>query len=189
MKKLSKPTKIAIFIVLIAALIFGIVSLAWLIRYHILFDPYIENDNFAYYNGSGAAAYTYETNSVCVDLNLPTFLKFQGSISSITTSFIDDNGNIDMELQPDFNCRFIYDIKLFGESNIYWGIQDYEAYADSTEVGGPTIITDTELNLIEYYPDEGLSELTYEDCYEDMKEYYNTYIVAVCNNDTFKKIE
>ena len=193
MKKLSKPTKIILICVLVCVLVFAAVLIVWRIRYNILFKPYLENENFSLtYSDDETDIYSYDTDYAYTEVSLPFFLHFNGSIHSKTNDNIgtDENGNIDVDSLLDFSCSFLYFPKLFGDSYITWTIYDYEAYSDDlNNVIGPTIITDTELNLIEYYPDEGLSELTYEDCYEDMKEYYNTYIVAVCNNDTFKKIE
>ncbi len=189
MKKINKKLKVTLIILLSMVLIFISICIAWFVRYNILFAPYKKNSNFVRAANGGHNFYTYETNDVCVDINLPRFLEFGGVISSITTLYIKEDGSYDFDNMPKFNCRVLYHPKLFGESYLHWQIRDYDAYKDSKIVSGPSFITDTNLELIEAYQDEGPSELTYDDCYEDIKEYYNKYIVDICDNKAFQKVE
>ncbi|MCD8095454.1 MAG: hypothetical protein LUE12_04930 [Ruminococcus sp.] len=190
--KIKNAVKIIVILLLILLLAFAIVSLVWYIRYSVMYKPLIENDNLTLYDETDFDTYRYfdeevfsesadEDNWSYYGVNIPHFLDFGSEFSSnvyvrTPRETYEQDG---ITISFSYKASFSLDDRVY-----YWDIQDLTSDNQPCDV---EIYTDSNLNLISQLTETNC-ELTYDDCYEYMLDFYNTYLVSILGEDCFPKL-
>ena len=177
---MSKMKKIIIAITALIFLVFACICGAWLVHYNVNIKPMLSNEKLVYQGNEGQwEVYSYDDGNAAYTVSAPSFLKFSGNLSVITSI----NYNENWEPTNNYTIGFCYSPRLFSNQiNKYW-FTVYD-YSDAEDPNVPPtaydIYTTGALELI----DESESG-KFEEYYEPLKEFYDE-VKDFFGEDTFK---
>lgn len=192
---MNKKSKAIVRILLIAItaiiLIFGIYSLVWLIRYNVMYKPFL-NDNFVSQDNDGMYIPSKDSSlhsefpgkgiKHYFGLTFPEYPEWGNDITSnlaIKTTLKDKNGK-------ELSICFSFKKEMFKETRYNWEIID-ESDTDRKVGESVEICTDSNLQCIYENSNNGC-KLNYDYCKDAMCEFYNKYLVSVFGEKLFPKI-
>ncbi len=177
---MSKIKKIVIAIAALIFLAFVIICGAWLVHYNVNIKPMLSNEKLVYQGNEGQwETYSYGDGNALYSVSAPSFLKFSGNLSVITSI----NYNENWEPINNYIIGFCYSPRLFSNQiNKYWfTVYDYSAAEDpGVPPAAYDIYTTASFELVdESEPGK------FEEYYEPLKEFYDE-VKNFFGEDTFK---